>query len=61
MIKYFSVMFIESVLTERFKAGDHRDGMERSLLDHPGSLAPLSGEGIILQDLIVEGGKVAAA
>ena len=54
-------MFIESVLTERFKAGDDGDGMERSLLDHPGSLAPLSGEGIILQDLIVEGGIVATA
>ena len=32
MIKYFSVMFIESVLTERFKAGDDGDAMERSLL-----------------------------
>ena len=61
MIKYFSVMFIESVLTERFKVGDDRDGMPRSLLDHPVSLAPLSGEWIILQDLIVEGARVLTA
>ena len=54
-------MFIESVLTERFKAGDDGDGMERSLLDHPGSLAPLSGEGIVLQDLIVVGVRVLTA
>ena len=52
MIKYFSVMFIESVLTERFKVGDHRDGMPGSLLDHPLSLAPFSGDWIKLEDLI---------
>ena len=51
-------MFIESVLTERFKAGDHRDGMVRPLLDHSGSLAPISGEWIKLQDLIVVGARV---
>ena len=48
-------MFIESVLTERFKVGDDRDGMVGSLLDHLCSLAPLSSEGIVLQDLIVVG------
>ena len=48
-------MFIESVLTERFKVGDHRDRMAGSLLDHPVSLAPFSGEWIKLEDLIVGG------
>ena len=48
-------MFIESVLTERFRAGDHRDGMVRPLLDHPFNLAPLLSEWIKLQDLIVVG------
>ena len=52
MIKYFSVMFIESVLTERFKIGDDGDRMVRSLLDHPVNLAPFSGEWIKLEDLI---------
>ena len=52
MLKYFSVMFIESVLTERFKIGDHRDSMPGSLLDHAVSLAPFSGEWIKLEDLI---------
>ena len=52
MIKYFSVMFIESVLTERFKVGDHSDGMGSSLLDHPVNLAPFTGEWIKLEDLI---------
>ena len=60
MIKYFSVMFIESVLTERFKVGDHRDGMEVSPLDHPVSLAPFSGEWIKLEDLIKEGTVITA-
>ena len=55
MIKYFSVMFIESVLTERFKVGNHRDGMAGSLLDHPLSLAPFTGEWIKLEDLIKVG------
>ena len=54
-------MFIESVLTERFKVGDDRDGMVGSLLDHLCRLAPLSGEWIILQDLIVEGARVLTA
>ena len=45
-------MFIESVLTQRIKARDNRDGMVPSLLDHPCSFAPLSGDGVIFQDLI---------
>ena len=52
MIKYFSVMFIESILTERIKVGDDGDGMVLSLLDYPCSLAPLSGDGVVFQDLI---------
>ena len=48
-------MFIESVLTERFKVVDHRDGMAGSLLDHPVSLAPFSGDWIKLEDLIKVG------
>ena len=60
MIKYFSVMFIESVLTERFKVGDHRDGMPGSLLDHPLSLAPFSSDWIKLEDLIKEGTVITA-
>ena len=48
-------MFIESVLTERFKVADHRDGMQGSLLDNLVSLAPFSGEWIKLEDLIVVG------
>ena len=51
MIKYFSVMFIESVLTQRFKV-DHSYSMAGSLLDHPVSLAPFSGDWIKLEDLI---------
>ena len=61
MQKYFSVMFIESVLTQRFKAGDHRDGMVGPLLDHPGFLAPLLSEWIKLQDLIVGVGRIPTA
>ena len=53
MIKYFSVMFIESVLTERFKVVDDRYGMPLSLLDHPVSLAPFPGDWIKLEDLII--------
>ena len=60
MIKYFSVMFIESVLTERFKVGDHRDRMAGSLLDHPVSLAPFSGDWIKLEDLIKVGTVITA-
>ena len=60
MIKYFSVMFIESVLTERFKVGDDRDSMVVSLLDHSVSLAPFSGEWIKLEDLIMEGTVITA-
>ena len=60
MIKYFSVMFIESVLTERFKVGDDRDGMPLSLLDHPLSLAPFSGDWIKLEDLIKVGTVITA-
>ena len=48
-------MFIESVLTERFKIGDDGDSMVRSLLDHPVNLAPFTGEWIKLEDLIVGG------
>ena len=48
-------MYIESVLTERFKIGDHSYSMAGSLLDHPLSLAPFSGEWIKLEDLIVVG------
>ena len=60
MIKYFSVIFIESVLTERFKVGDHRDGMVSSLLDHPVSLAPFTGDWIKLEDLIKVGTIITA-
>ena len=60
MIKYFSVMFIESVLTERFKVGDHTYSMVVSLLDHPVSLAPFTGEWIKLEDLIKVGTVITA-
>ena len=53
-------MFIESVLTERFKVGDDRDGMGTCLLDHPVSLAPFSGEWIKLEDLIKVGTVITA-
>ena len=51
-------MFIESVLTERFKVGDDGDRMPISLLEHPVHQVPLSGERIILEDLIVVGARV---
>ena len=60
MIKYFSVMFIESVLTERFKVGDHSYSMAFSLLDHPLSLAPFSSDWIKLEDLIKDGTVITA-
>ena len=59
MIKYFSVMFIESVLTERFKVDDG-DGVVFSLLDHPVSLAPFSSDWIKLEDLIKVGTVITA-
>ena len=54
-------MFIESVLTERFKAGYHRDSVVAPGLEHPVHQLPLSGDWIILQDLIVVGVRVTTA
>ena len=54
-------MFIESVLTQRFKVVDHRDGMAPPGPEHPVHQLPLSGEGFILQDLIVIAHKVTTA
>ena len=45
-------MFIESVLTQRSNVVDHRDSVVGPGLEHPVHQLPLSGEGLILQDLI---------
>ena len=59
--KYFSVMFIESVLTERFNVVNNRDSGVGPGLEHPVHQLPLSGDWIILQDLIVVGVRVTTA
>ena len=51
-VKYFSVMFIESVLTQRSNVVDHRDSVVTPDLEHPVHQLPLSGEGVKLQDII---------
>ena len=45
-------MFIESVLTQRFRVVDDRDGVVVPGLDHPVHQHPLSSEGVELKDVI---------
>ena len=53
-------MFIESILNTKFWFKlDHRHSVVPPGFDHPVHILPLPGEGVELQNVIVEGGGTA--